>query len=117
MNKNDRDLLSVTCKYVCNIEQINKSRLKIGGMITQLNAFVNTRGTVYQKELILLCVNYCSKREDYKIFTEGSNVCMCVRACVCGSERLNANSDYSIKMLCILFFFLLNCLLNFFSAE
>ena len=53
MNKNDRDLLSVTCKYVCNIEQINKSRLKIGGMITQLNAFVNTRGTVYQKELIL----------------------------------------------------------------
>lgn len=47
-------------------------------MITQLNAFVNTHGTVYQKELILLCVNYSSKRTDYKIFTEGSSVCMCV---------------------------------------
>lgn len=93
MSKNDRDLLSVTCKYVCNIEQINKSRLKIGGMITQLNAFVNTHGTVYQKELSLLCVNYSSKREDYKIFTEGLNVCMCVCTCVCGSERLDANSD------------------------
>ena len=54
-------------------------------MITQLNAFVNTHGTVYQKELILLCVNYSSKRTDYKIFTEGSSVCMCV--------WLNANSD------------------------
>lgn len=51
-------------------------------MITQLNAFVNTHGTVYQKELILLCVNYSSKRVDYKIFTEGSSVCMCVCACV-----------------------------------
>lgn len=48
--------------------------------MTQLNAFVNTHGTVYQKELILLCVNYFSKRADYKIFIEGSSICVC--ACV-----------------------------------
>lgn len=79
-------------------------------MITQLNAFVNAHGPVYQKEFILLCVNYTSKRADYKIFTEGSNVCVCVPQ---KGSMLTVTISIIIKINFILFFFLLNCPLIF----
>lgn len=65
-------------------------------MIPQPYAFVNTRGTAYQKELILLCVNYTSKRADYEmVFTEGSSLCVCVRVCrPPKGSTLNVKSDY-----------------------
>lgn len=63
------------------------------GAIPQLYAFVNTREAVYHKKLIPQCVNYTSERADYKIFAEGST--LCVQVCVQGQGSApNVNVGY-----------------------